>query len=126
VIAAHTPDGTAHRGYGPLHRLDHHTPPADEPAIRPDGRSVLYVAGTLATALGEVFGDVGEAAIRPRFRVALQGPRTEIVVLDLRSEGAAMRIGRCLHWRPGPTRMPLTQLVFYSAPVKTGGKAAVH
>jgi hypothetical protein len=47
----------------------------------------------LATALGEVFGDVGEAAIRPRFRVALVRPRTEIVVLDLRSEGAAMRVG---------------------------------
>jgi hypothetical protein len=51
------------------------------------------VAGTLATALGEAFGDVGEAAICPRFRVALVRPRTEIVVLDLRSEGAAMRIG---------------------------------
>jgi hypothetical protein len=47
----------------------------------------------LATALGEVFGDVAEAAICPRFRVALVRPRTEIVVLDLRSEGAAMRIG---------------------------------
>jgi hypothetical protein len=51
------------------------------------------VAGTLATALGETFGDVGDAAICPRFRVALVRPRTEIVVLDLRSEGAAMRIG---------------------------------
>jgi hypothetical protein len=93
ILSGNTPDGTTHRAYGPLHRLDHHTPPADEPATCPDGRSALYVAGTLLTALGEVFGDVGEAEICPRFRVALVRPRTEIVVLDLRSEGAAMRIG---------------------------------
>jgi RES domain len=91
--SARTPDGTTHRADGPLHRLNQHTPPADQPAICPDGRSVLYVAGNLATALGEVFGDAGEAAICPRFRVALLRPRAEIVVLDLRSEGAAMRIG---------------------------------
>lgn len=92
-LSSHTPDGITHRAYGPLFRLDHHTPPAVAPAVCPDGRTVLYVAGSLATGLGEVFGDVGEAAICPRFRVALVRPRVEIVVLDLRSEGAAMRIG---------------------------------
>ncbi|MEK1240334.1 RES domain-containing protein [Mycobacterium ulcerans] len=92
-LSAHTPDAITHRAFGPLHRLDHHTPPAAHPAICPEGRSVLYVAGTLATALGEVSGDLGEAAVCPRFRVGLLRPRTEIVVLDLRSEGAAMRIG---------------------------------
>ncbi|WP_117423433.1 RES family NAD+ phosphorylase [Mycobacterium marinum] len=92
-LSTHTPDAITHRAFGPLHRLDHHTPPAAHPAICPEGRSVLYVAGTLATALGEVFGDLGEAAVCPRFRVGLLRPRTEIVVLDLRSEGAAMRIG---------------------------------
>ena len=64
-----------------------------KPAICPDGRTVLYVAGSLATALGEVFGDAGEAAVCPAYRVALVRPRTQITVLDLRSEGAAMRIG---------------------------------
>jgi len=92
-LSSRTPDGITHRAYGPLFRLDHHTPPAATPAICPDGRTVLYVAGSLATGLGEVFGDVGEAAVCPRFRVALVRPRTEIVVLDSRSEGAAMRIG---------------------------------
>jgi hypothetical protein len=92
-LSSHTPDGITHRAHGPLYRLDHHTPPPSSPDICPAGRTVLYVAGNLATGLGEVFGDVGEAAICPRFRIALVRPRTEIVVLDLRSEGAAMRIG---------------------------------
>jgi hypothetical protein len=92
-LSPNTSDGITHRAYGPLFRLDHHTPPASAPAICPDGRTVLYVAGNLATGLGEVFGDLREATICPGFRVALVRPRTQIVVLDLRSEGAAMRIG---------------------------------
>lgn len=91
--STHTPDGVTHRAYGPLARLDHHTPPPHTPAICPDGRTVLYVAGNLATALGEVFGDLAEAAICPNHRVALVRPRDAVVTLDLRSEGAAMRIG---------------------------------
>jgi hypothetical protein len=89
----HTPDGITHRLFGPLARLDHHTPPPTAPAICPDGRTVLYVAGNLPTALGEVFGDMREAAVCPGYRVALIRPRSGVIVLDLRSEGAAMRIG---------------------------------
>ena len=61
-LSSNTPDGVTHRAYGPLFRLDHHTPPASAPALCPDGRSVLYVAANLATGLGEVFGDLREAA----------------------------------------------------------------
>jgi hypothetical protein len=92
-VSPHTPDGVTHRAFGPLARLDHHTPPSTSPAICPDGRTILYVAGNLATAIGEVFGDVGEAAVCPGYRVALIRPRSTVIVLDLRSEGAAMRIG---------------------------------
>ncbi|MCZ8378456.1 RES family NAD+ phosphorylase [Mycobacterium sp. CPCC 205372] len=107
--SAHTPDGITHRGYGPLARLDHHTPPPDAPAMCPDGRTVLYVAGNLSTALGEVFGDLGEAAICPGYRVALVRPRAEVITLDLRSEGAAMRIGALPSLATGAYPRPHTQ-----------------
>ncbi len=54
---------------------------------------MLYVAGTVSTAIGEVFGDYPEAQICPHHRIALLRPLTSITVLDLRSQGAAMRIG---------------------------------
>jgi hypothetical protein len=92
--STHTPDGVAHRTYGPLHRLDHHIPDRDgRPQESRDGRSVLYVAGNLPTALGEVFGDYPEAAVCPNYRIALVRPAAPIRVLDLRGQGAAMRIG---------------------------------
>lgn len=93
-VSDHTPDGAAHRSFGPLHRLDHHLPASSGAAQHsPDDRSILYVAGTLATAFGEVFGDVRAAAVCPNHRVALVKPMSPISVLDLRGEGAAMRIG---------------------------------
>jgi hypothetical protein len=107
--SVHTPDGITHRRYGPLYRLDHHTPPPNAPAVCPDGRSVLYVAGTLAGALGEVFGDAGQAAVCPRYRVALVRPQDQITVLDLRSEGAAMRIGALPSLATGAYPRPRTQ-----------------
>lgn len=61
--------------------------------MSPDGRAVLYVAGNLPTALGEVFGDYPEAAVCPNHRVALVRPADPVRVLDLRGQGAAMRIG---------------------------------
>jgi len=54
---------------------------------------VLYVAGSIATALGEVYGDTFAAEVCPNTRVALLRPAIPIAVLDLRSEGSAMRIG---------------------------------
>ncbi len=58
---------------------------------------MLYVAESLMTALGEVFGEVfgeaEEARVCPNYRVAILKPRVPIHVLDLRLQGAAMRIG---------------------------------
>jgi hypothetical protein len=64
-----------------------------KPQDSTDGRSVLYVAGNLATAIGEVFGDYPEAAVCPNYRVALIRPAAPMQLLDLRGQGAAMRIG---------------------------------
>lgn len=87
-----TPDGVTHRPFGPLHRLDHHTPNLP-PQVCPDGRSVLYVAGNIVTAVGEVFGDRAEARICPQYRIAIVRPRKAIDLLDLRGQGTAMSIG---------------------------------
>lgn len=90
--SAHTPDGITHRSFGPLHRLDHHTPSIGA-RVCPDGRTVLYVAANIQTAIGEVFGDTSEARICPHYRIAIVRPRTTLDVLDLRGQGAAMAIG---------------------------------
>nr|WP_237658127.1 MULTISPECIES: RES domain-containing protein [Rhodococcus] len=106
----HTPNGTTHRHFGPLHRLDPHLPAPDgAPRTCPDGRSVLYVAGNLATALGEVFGDFPAAAVCPRYRVALLRPTAPVTVLDLRGQGAAMRIGALPSLATGDYPRPRTQ-----------------
>lgn len=74
--------------------MDPHIPTPDGQAqVCPDGRTVLYIAGNLTTAVGEVFGDYPVASICPQYRVALLRPRDPIAVLDLRSQGAAMRVG---------------------------------
>lgn len=54
---------------------------------------MLYLAGNLLTAVGEVFGDLSVAEVCPSYRVSLLRPRQPIVVLDLRSQGAAMAVG---------------------------------
>nr|WP_238586199.1 RES domain-containing protein [Rhodococcus rhodochrous] len=106
----HTPNGTTHRRFGPLHRLDPHLPTPDgAPRTCPDGRSVPYVAGNLATALGEVFGDFPAAAVCPRYRVALLRPTAPVTVLDLRGQGAAMRIGALPSLATGDYPRPRTQ-----------------
>ncbi|WP_415111207.1 RES domain-containing protein [Micropruina sp.] len=58
-----------------------------------EARSVLYVAANLITAFGEVFGDYPEAWVCPSYRIALVRPVAPLRVLDLRGQGAAMRIG---------------------------------
>ncbi|GAB90827.1 RES domain-containing protein [Gordonia rhizosphera] len=106
----HALDGAAHRSFGPLHRLDHHIPaPSGIAQNCPDNRSVLYVAGNLTTAFGEVFGDLRDAAVCPNYRVALVKPTSPIRVLDLRGEGAAMRIGALPSLATGDYPRPRTQ-----------------
>lgn len=92
--AEHRINGATHRGFGPLHRLDPHIP-ADDGSSRacPDGRTVLYVAGSLLVALGEVFGEAGVVELCPELRVALLRPAAPIATLDLRGEGTAISIG---------------------------------
>jgi len=68
-------------------------PAHTSPTACPDGRSILYVAKNLTTAIGEVFGDYSEAQVCPQFRVAIVRPRAPVAVLDLRGQGAAMRVG---------------------------------
>jgi hypothetical protein len=70
---------------------------------------VLYVAGNVATAVGEVFGDYPAAAVCPRYRVALLRPTAPLVVLDLRGQGAAMRIGALPTLAAGDYPRPRTQ-----------------
>lgn len=130
-----------HRQFGPLARLDPHRVPADgRPAPDPDGLSVLYVAGNLATAIGEVFGDYPEAQVCPQHRIALLYPTTPLTLLDLRSQGAAMQIGalpslatgdypraRTQEWARAiyedqPVHQKTIQGVYYSA-AHTGGPA---
>jgi RES domain len=90
----HSPTALTHRRNGPRNRLDPHTlSPDGDPWDCPDGRSVLYVAGNLTTAVGEVYGDIRAAEVCPHARVALLRPRVPVAVLDLRAQGAAMRIG---------------------------------
>ncbi|TCN53570.1 RES domain-containing protein [Rhodococcus sp. SMB37] len=106
----HTPDGITHRTFGPLHRLDPHLPVSGgAPRVCPDGRSVLYVAGNIATAIGEVFGDFPAAAVCPRYRIALLRPTVPLAVLDLRGQGTAMRIGALPSLATGDYPRPRTQ-----------------
>lgn len=53
---------------------------------------MLYVADNLATALGEVFGDTGEVAACPNYRVAVFKPTRGVRLLDLITPTAAMQI----------------------------------
>lgn len=87
------PTGDRPRDYGPLHRFDPHTHPAGDPGIDPVGRSVLYVSADLATSACEVFGEVGEAALCPQWRVALLRPLRQLTMFDLTAPGSAMSIG---------------------------------
>ena len=108
--SAHDPDGVTHRGFGPLHRMDHHEAgPDGKPQQSPSGRSILYVADSLMTALGEVFGEAEEVRACPLYRVAIVRPQAPIPVLDLTLQGAAMRIGALPSLATGPYPRPETQ-----------------
>jgi len=94
-LGPHTPDGTAHRRFGPLHRFDTHESGIDgEPVLDPDARrSVLYIGANLATSASEVFGETLEAPLCPNYRVALVEPVRTLRLHDLCPPGAAMAIG---------------------------------
>lgn len=91
---------------------------------------MLYVAGNLETAIGEVFGDFPEAAICPHYRVALLRPTSPIAVLDLRGQGAAMRIGALPSLATGDYPRPRThewaRAIFEDQPVAHGRVHGVY
>lgn len=88
-----TPSPVFPRTFGPLHRFDPHEPDAvGRPQESPSHRSTVYVAVDLKTALAEVFGDMPEAPICPRYRVSLLVPKVDHVSQDLRGDGC-MQIG---------------------------------
>ena len=116
--------GTDHRGYGPLGRLDHHTvaparpgdPHAADPYriptpwICPDGRSILYVGANLRVAFTEVYTRPGKTAeICPQMRIAVLRPAAPIPLLDIKSQGAAMRIDALPALATGDYPRPRTQ-----------------
>ena len=104
-----TPRGDVPRGYGPLARLDPHTPPESAPAMDPAGRTVLYVGEDLATSACEVFGETGEALLCPAYRVALLRPTRQRILYDLSAPGSAMAIGALPSLANGDYPRGLTQ-----------------
>lgn len=88
-----TPESSHRRDYGPLHRFDHHERDSSgAPQVSPTGRTVIYLARELGTALAEVFGDLPAAQICPRYRVSAFVPVTDNVAQDLTGDGC-MKIG---------------------------------
>lgn len=85
-----TPRGDVRRGFGPLLRFDHHAAPPGAPAVDPSGRTVLYVAKTLRSCGGEVFGDADEATICPHYYAALIRPARQIIVQDVQANGSML------------------------------------
>lgn len=110
---------TTRRGYGPLYRFDHHSTPFDDPAadrsgakvparLCPEGRSIIYLARSLPTALAEVFDDLGHAAICPFYRVAALRVTKACQVLDLTGSGC-VQLGALPSLGSGSEPRPLTQ-----------------
>jgi RES domain len=98
------------RSYGPLARFDHHTvtDPVKTAGDCPQGRSIIYLAKTLGTALVEVFGDLKEASICPNFRVAAMHIDADCRVQDLTGVGC-MSIDALPSLATGDVERPLTQ-----------------
>lgn len=129
-VSQYTPDAVTHRDYGPLFRFDPHEPGQDGKAsVGTPRRSVLYVADSLATAIGETFGDLAPtASICPGYRVALLRPATPLTLVDLVGFGAAMRLGAlpALASMPGP-RGPTQQwarAIYEDRPLPNGRRSS--
>ncbi|GAA4470669.1 hypothetical protein GCM10023094_00060 [Rhodococcus olei] len=105
----YTADGVSFRQFGPLGRFDHHTPPFATPDLDPEGRTVLYVAGDVATGACEVFGEAGAAPLCSNWRVSQVLPAREVVFYDLDQPGAAMAIGALPALATGNENRELTQ-----------------
>lgn len=93
---SHNPNGHSPRTFGPLARFDTHLPDAaGRPQVDPHRRSVLYVGADLATSMCEVFGELSEALVCPRWRVAVLEPVSAagLRLFDLCKPGAALAIG---------------------------------
>ncbi|MCP5031616.1 MAG: RES family NAD+ phosphorylase [Actinomycetia bacterium] len=88
----HCPTATFRRRFGPLLRFDHHTGHISRPAECSEGRTIIYLARNLGTALAEVFGDETTATICPNYRVGLVHVEEDCRVQDLTGNGA-MAIG---------------------------------
>lgn len=109
-LGTYTRSGHDPRAFGPLSRFDPHRRTASgERQVDPDGRSVLYVGLDLATSLCEVFGEVLEAQICSRWRVAVLQPLTPLQLFDLCAPGAAMSIGALPALADGDVDRALTQ-----------------
>jgi hypothetical protein len=104
-----TSSGVHFRQYGPLARLDHHTLDAAGPRLCPEGRSILYVGSTLKAALAEVFGASPYSQVCPNYRVSLVTPKRDLYLVDLKSQGAAMRVGALPQLTTGDYPRPRTQ-----------------
>lgn len=83
-------DALAPRTFGPLARFDPHVRDGRQrPREDPEGRAVLYLAASLATALAESYaGQWSEVSICPHARAAWAYPPDPIPLLDLTGEGA--------------------------------------
>jgi hypothetical protein len=91
----HCPAPTTRRAHGPMTRFDHHTiheipgvPPP--PRKCPDGRTIIYLARTMRTALAEVFDDLGTAAVCPGYRIAALHIEEDCRVQDLTGTGCTL------------------------------------
>ena len=100
-------DGMSPRTFGPLARFDPHVRDSHQrPRTDPQGRSVLYLAANLATALAENYpGQWPEVSICPHTRAGWVRPPTPITLLDLTGEGAlAIGAPGTLQWGDEPRR----------------------
>jgi hypothetical protein len=100
-------DGMSPRTFGPLARFDPHVRDSHQrPRTDPQGRSVLYLAANLATALAESYpGQWPEVSICPHARAAWMRPAAPITLLDLTGEGAlAIGAPGTLQWGDEPRR----------------------
>ena len=83
----HCPSPDFRRLYGPIHRFDHHTGRSSQPRSCSRGRTIIYLAQNLGTALAEVFGDETTATICPNYRVALLHVAADCRLQDLTGTG---------------------------------------
>ncbi len=90
-----------------MHRFDHHRRDDGAPTEDPE-RTILYLAEFMRTCAAELFGELGEARICPRTRIAAISPDQPTRLQDLVGPGA-MTIGARTSLGSGDTPRPTTQ-----------------